>query len=40
MRRVVIGDPEDDARWGGRPVGGREREAVVGAGVHRVGLED
>ena len=39
MSGIRVRDAEDDALGNGGPVRGREREAVVGACVHRVTLE-
>ena len=38
VARVLVGDAVDEPGRGGRPVRGRERESVVGAGVQRIRL--
>ncbi len=38
VRRVDVGDPEDDSGRLRRPIRRREREAVVRTGVHRISL--
>ena len=40
MGGVGVGDPKDDPRGRGRPVGARVGEPVVAAGVQRIRLRE